>query len=86
MKLLALAMSMALSLTAAQLTELYCDYGSGGNGDCERDGKYTYCCSYTPAVPFQVLRGVGAGTMDGDGNELCGPIRDGRQVGRLYCA
>ncbi|KAK4624308.1 hypothetical protein CLAFUW4_06399 [Fulvia fulva] len=45
MKLLALAMSMALSLTAAQLTELYCDYGSGGNGDCERDGKYTYCVS-----------------------------------------
>nr|WRW51540.1 hypothetical protein Ch529 [Colletotrichum horii] len=51
---------------------MYCDHGYDGNGECEKQGFYTYCCHDTYATPqFTVPRDVKMKSKDHWGANLC---------------
>ncbi|KAG5974536.1 hypothetical protein E4U55_008177 [Claviceps digitariae] len=86
--------SLLLPLAAAALTsaavpkldkrlnlQMYCNGGTGGNGDCERMKFHTYCCSFTKHGPYKTPRTV---VLAGVNSQNDGRCDNGG--GDIYCA
>ncbi|CAG8962353.1 hypothetical protein HYFRA_00014150 [Hymenoscyphus fraxineus] len=76
-----LVLTLAVTANAAVLTKddvpddrKWCNDGTEGNGSCEKEGLFTFCCLNDPNYEgFQTLRHAIKGSMDMSGNKRCGP-------------
>ncbi|KAK4505534.1 hypothetical protein PRZ48_003497 [Zasmidium cellare] len=78
-----------IAASAAFLSaDKWCNTGTAGNGDCEKQGFHTFCCIGSEGDEYQHKKkthGIGTGP---DGSSWCGrPIpEEGTNEGVIYCA
>ncbi|KAG5945588.1 hypothetical protein E4U60_005125 [Claviceps pazoutovae] len=59
----------------------WCNFGTPGDGGCEKQGLHTYCCDYQQTGPaFSILRTVTVTSRGPDGSTNC------EGWGLVYCS
>ncbi|EME87829.1 uncharacterized protein MYCFIDRAFT_201282 [Pseudocercospora fijiensis CIRAD86] len=69
-------------ITARSAYAVWCNYGTGGNGGCEANGKHTYCCNNDnyQSKAFPIWRVSTVPSKDKNGHTDCtsgNPVRSG---------